>query len=42
MNALRCLAHAFLDNVDPLDKRFKNPNNFVDVEQVPNPRFEQP
>ncbi|KAJ1494736.1 sarco/endoplasmic reticulum calcium transporting ATPase [Baffinella frigidus] len=33
MNALRCLAHAFLDNVDPKDKRFNNPNNFVDVEQ---------
>ena len=30
--ALRCLAHAFKDDVDPTDKRLSDPSKFSDIE----------
>jgi len=30
--ALRCLAHAFKDDVDPTDKRLSDPSKFGDIE----------
>jgi len=32
MNALRCLAHAVLDDADPKDKRLQDPSKFADYE----------